>query len=126
MDKFTIDFFELAFLAESCIPPRPIARAHFWQNLTDRYWKEMTEGQRRHLFNWLSENWQYKSSLYKEMDTKIFHARFDPENQYMIETSDGQRIRAFLLGEKYHTQTNTYIDPEQIRGVEKFTPEFEY
>lgn len=29
MAKITIDFFELAFLAESCIPPRPIARASF-------------------------------------------------------------------------------------------------
>ena len=30
MSTFEIDFFELAILAEACIPPRPIARAMFW------------------------------------------------------------------------------------------------
>ena len=43
MSDFTIDFFELAFFAEACIPPSPIARAMFWQNLTKRYWSQMTE-----------------------------------------------------------------------------------
>jgi len=37
MESFQIDFFELAFLAEACIPPRPIARMMFWQHLTDYY-----------------------------------------------------------------------------------------
>jgi len=39
---FKIDFFELAFLAEACIPERPIARAMFWHSLTDKYWEQMT------------------------------------------------------------------------------------
>jgi len=84
MSTFTIDFFELAILAEACIPPRPIARAMFWQSLTDKYWYQLTEGERIHLFEWLQKSWMYEESLEKEEDTQEFHARFNPDNQYMI------------------------------------------
>jgi len=84
---FQIDFFELAFLAEACIPPRPIARAMFWQHLTDQYWYQMSEAQRAHLFNWLQKNPYYEESLAKEEETQIFHARFDPNNQYLVYTN---------------------------------------
>jgi len=40
--RFKIDFLELYFLAEACIPPRPIARAMFWDDLCDKYYHEMT------------------------------------------------------------------------------------
>ena len=86
MSTFNIDFFELSFLAEACIPPRPIARGMFWQDLTRKYWEQMTEGERAHLFEWLNRNPWYPESLEKEEDTQVFHARFDPENQYMVKT----------------------------------------
>ena len=98
MSTFNIDFFELAFLAEACIPPRPIARASFWQDLTRKYWEQMSEAERAHLFEWLQKNPWYAESLQKEEDTKIFHARFDPDNQYMVTTlheSKKQTLRAF-------------------------------
>jgi hypothetical protein len=41
MSNFTIDFFELAVLAEACMPPNPIARTMFWQHLTDVYWEDV-------------------------------------------------------------------------------------
>jgi len=131
---FQIDFFELAFLAEACIPPRPIARAMFWQNLTKVYWAKMTEGERGHLFEWLNRNDRYKESLQKEDDTKVFHARFDPDNQYMIKTKyknekkrwvKGEH-RAFKLGDRYWIGHNTYIPEENITEVNKFTPKREY
>ena len=84
MSTFTIDFYEFAFLVEACIPPRPIARTMFWQSITDKYWIQMTEGERAHLFEWMQKNWVYQESLEKEVDTQIFHARFDPDNQYMV------------------------------------------
>ena len=37
MSTFQIDFFELAFLAEACIPPVPIARASFFADLSDTF-----------------------------------------------------------------------------------------
>lgn len=121
-DKFTIDFFELAFLAEACIPPRPIARTMFWQNLTNRYWHQLNEGERVHLFEWLQKNLRYEESLAKEEDTQIFHARFDPDNQYLVKTKyEGkeEEHRAFKRGDRYYTGTNTFVSEEFITDVEK-------
>lgn len=129
MGTFTIDFFELSFLAEACIPPRPIARAMFWQNLTDRYWEKMSEGERMNMFEWLNRNDFYKESLEKEEDTQIFHARFNPDNQYMVKTNfDGQEkeYRAFKLGEKFYIGTTTFIAEEYILESIKFIPIREY
>ena len=129
MSTFTIDFFELAFLAEACIPPRPIARTMFWQNLTNRYWSQMTEGERIHLFEWLQKNWQYEESLSKEADTQIFHARFNPDNQYTVKTNYNNKEetnRAFKMGERYYTTSSSWIAEEYIIEIEKFTPKREY
>jgi hypothetical protein len=130
MSTFTIDFFELAFLAEACIPPRPIARTMFWQNLTDKYWHQMTEGERIHLFEWLQKDWRYQESLEKEADTKIFHARFDPDNQYIVNAEFNGKpeepIRAFKMGDRYYVGTNVWIAEELITSVDKFIPQREY
>ena len=129
MSTFTIDFFELACLAEACIPPRPIARAMFWQSLTDKYWEQMTEGERIHLFEWLQKSWVYEESLKKEEDTKIFHARFNPDNQYIVTTvwsGAYERKRAFRMGDRYYISTRSWIAEEYITSVEKFTPKREY
>ena len=54
--EFTIDFFELAFLAEVCIPPVPIARHKFWIDLIDKHYQNMEDKDRTHLFEWITEN----------------------------------------------------------------------
>ena len=122
MSTFKIDFFELAFLAEACIPPRPIARAMFWQNLTKVYWSQMTEDERARMFEWMNKNDWYQKSLEKEEDTQIFHARFDPENQYIVTTKYNKKKeehRAFKLGYRYYTNHNTFIADEYIIEVNK-------
>ncbi len=122
MNKFTIDFFELAFLAEACIPPNPIARTMFWQRLTNVYWDQMSEEEREHLFEWLNRNDNYKQSLEKEEETQIFHARFDPDNQYMVYTTmDGKDDvnRTFKYKDLYYVRSNSWITPEFITKVEK-------
>jgi len=129
MSTFTIDFFEFAFLAEACIPPRPIARAMFWQNITDKYWSQMTEGERIHLFEWLQRNPSYEKSLAKEVDTQVFHARFDPDNQYIIKTRYKRKKethRAFKMRDWYYIKSNSWIDEKYIVEIEKFTPKREY
>lgn len=122
MTNFTIDFFELGFLAEACIPPRPIARACFWQNLTDKYWEMMTENERRRLYEWLNRNTRYEESLEKEEDTQIFDARFDPDNQYLVTYKHNDKeltIRAFLRNDRYWLGTTTYIPKEIITNIKK-------
>jgi hypothetical protein len=122
MSNFTIDFFELAFLAEACMPPNPIARTMFWQHLTDEYWEQMTDDERDRLFEWLNRNDNYKRSLENEEETQIFHARFDPDNQYMVYTTmDGKDDvnRAFKYKDLYFVRRNSWITPEFITKVEK-------
>ena len=129
MSTFEIDFFELAFLAESCIPPRPIARTMFWQSLTDKYWYQFTEGERIHLFEWLQKSWVYEESLIKEIDTQEFHARFNPDNQYMVKTNlkgNEEYHRTFKMGDRYYIKRNTWITEENIVSIEKFIPIREY
>lgn len=129
MSTFTIDFFELSFLAEACIPPRPIARAMFWQDLTRKYWGQMTEGERMNLFEWLNRNDYYKESLEKEDDTKVFHARFNPDNQYMVKTKyEGKEdeCRAFRMKDRYYVGHDTFVADEYVVEATKFTPKREY
>jgi hypothetical protein len=129
MSIFTIDFFELAFLAEACIPPRPIARAMFWQSLTDKYWEQMSEGERAHLFEWLQKSWVYEESLKEEEDTQVFHSRFNPDNQYSIKVNYNGEIsehRAFKLNDNYYIGRNKWVADKYIVSIEKFTPKREY
>ena len=122
MSTFKIDFFELAFLAEACIPPRPIARAMFWQSLTDKYWYQLTEGERAHLFEWLQKSWVYEESLKEEEDTQVFHARFNPDNQYSIKVNFNggeSEYRAFKLNDNYYIGRNRWVADEYIVSIEK-------
>lgn len=129
MSTFTIDFYELAFLVEACIPPRPIARAMFWQDVINKHWHNMTEGERAHLFEWMQKSWVYEESLKNEEDTQIFHARFDPNNQYIVTTNHNNeegKHRAFKMGNRYYTGTTKWVAEEYIVSVEKFEPKREY
>jgi hypothetical protein len=125
MSNFKIDFWELCFLAEACIPPRPIARTMFWQNLTNLYYHNMTGHERVKLFEFMKRNSWYEESLEKQEDTQIFHARFDPDNQYRVTTNfqDKEEVyEAFLRNDKYCTSSNFWISPDYIIKVEKITP----
>jgi hypothetical protein len=122
MSTFEIDFFELAFLAEACIPPRPIARTMFWQHLTSKYWDQMTEHERERLFEWMNRNEWYKKSLEEQEYTQVFHARFDPDNQYIVSTDFNGKLednRAFKMKDFYYIGANTSIQEKYITKIEK-------
>jgi hypothetical protein len=126
MGTFQIDFFELSFLAEACIPSTPIARAVFWSNLTDRYWEQMTQSERDSLFEWMNRNDFYKESLKEHESTQVFHARFDPNNQYLVKTKykgEEKEVNAFMMNERYYISTRTYIASEYIINITKLEHE---
>ena len=120
--KFSIDFFELSFLAEACIPPRPIARAMFWDKLIDEHYHQMLPSERNRLFSWITTN----SSFSKENeDCRLFYARFNPNNQYKVtcfHNGKAGEVDCFRFNEKYCTAKNRYINEEYITKVEKITP----
>ena len=122
MSKFKIDFFELLFLAEACIPPSPIARATFWQNLTNVYYEQMTDNERSRLFSFMNRNEIYQESLLFQEDTQIFHARFDPNNQYLVKynyNGESREIHTFFRNGKYWTFSTRLINEDFITEIIK-------
>lgn len=67
MAQITIDLFELAFLSEACIPPRPIARASFWDRLINEIYNQLSANERERLFDWITKNDLFKS-LFKNTE----------------------------------------------------------
>jgi hypothetical protein len=117
--KFHIDFFEFAFLVEACIPPRPIARSMFWDNVIDHYYHDMNENERAKLFEWITANPCFDMA---NDDCFLFHARFNPDNQYNVKVNYGKEevvIPAFKLNDIYHTAKNTSINEKYIIDVQK-------
>jgi hypothetical protein len=123
MTHFTIDFFEFSFLVEACIPPRPIARTSFFQDVINIHHNQMTKEERKHLFNWLNRNSYYTESLENKEELCLhFQARFNPDNQYVITTNFQNKVEqteAYLFDGKYHIQINRSVAPEYITKIEK-------
>lgn len=121
MATFTIDFFELMFLAEATIPPRPIARAVFFENLSDAHYHKMTLNQREQMFNYITKNASF--DLENE-DCRHFFARFNPKNQYLVKCfhkGEASEIEAYRFNEEFHTAKNRRVSPEYIKSYKKKT-----
>jgi hypothetical protein len=100
--KFKIDFFELAFLVEACIPPVPIARGMLWDEVINEYYHQMTPEERIRLWEWLNKNHNYKYQLEKgNEEVEVFEARFNPDNQYRLVTKE-KTYDTFKIGEEYY------------------------
>jgi hypothetical protein len=123
MGRFTIDFFELAFLAGACIPPVPIARGSFWRNMIEQYYHEMTPNERRKIHEWLNRDLRYEDGLEKNIGDVIwFEKRYDPNNQYLVHIlykGKEETHECFKNGDRYWTSTTRFIAPEFITKVEK-------
>lgn len=116
---FKIDFYELAFLTEACIPPVPIGRYSFWKRLIDEIYYDLDKIEREGLFNWIQRTSKFDKS---NEDCQWFYARFNPDNQYIAQCFyDGkpQSIKCFKKDEKYWTSTTRSIIEEYITNVVK-------
>jgi hypothetical protein len=115
--KFIIDFFELAFLTEACLPPSTIARHSFFMNIIDIYYNQMSWEQRNHFFEWIGKK------LNKEQEeSQIFLARFNPDNQFNITTFyEGKKdiVHAFFMNGKYWISSRRNVNHNYIKSVEK-------
>jgi hypothetical protein len=118
-NKFVIDFFELAFLTEACLPQSTIARHTFFMDVIDKHYHKMNWEQRNHFFQWIGKklNMEYEES-------KIFCARFNPDNQFNVTTfydAKKEIVHAFLLNDKYYVSSNKSVNDDYIESVEKLT-----
>ena len=117
MSEFTISFFELCFLAEVCVPPVPIARGSFFDDLSDIHYHKMSQNERLRIFEWISPKLDLTNDY-----CKVFHDRFNPDNQYRISYEYGGKsdsVDCYKHGGKYHTSKNQHINEEYIKSVEK-------
>ena len=122
-NRFDIDFFEFSFLVEACIPPRPIARAMFWDNVINKYYNILTDDERAKLYEWINRNGNMEHSLEKgNEDCEIFNARFNPENQFKVHYDfngeQGFHI-CFKYKERYYMSKNSSIEEGFITKIEK-------
>ena len=109
-----INFFEFIFLVEACIPPVPIARAHFWEKVINEYFGKLSWEQRIHLFKSISTSSRFS---HENEDCQWFYARYNPGNNYRVFTKYmGQRELhlAFLKDGRYWVGKNRYIDPDHF------------
>lgn len=119
LNRFNIDFFEFAFLVEACIPPRPIARAMFWEDVVNKHYHVLSEDERHKLFNWITICSTF--NLENE-DCRLFYDRFNPENQYEIEVDfEGEKEtkRCFKWNDRFHISKSTFIAEEYIVNIKK-------
>lgn len=122
-ESFIIDFYELGFLAQACIPPKPIARSMFWLRLIDVIYYQLTENQRKSLYEWLlkSINDKFEDGKYHS-DVNLFINRYNPNNQYIVKTNyNGKEeiTECFYDDDKYKTKSNTYIAKEYIIDIKR-------
>ena len=129
MSKFQIDYFELMFLAEACMPPAPIARACFWDKMIDEYYHQLSWYERRHLHEYFHRNMFFRNNLTRN-DIAHFDARYDPENQYIVKYYPSEEHKqsnsdvvlmqhCYLWTIHYHTHINRWVIPERIISAEK-------
>ena len=119
MSDFTIDFFEFMFLVEACLPPVPIARAMFFQNVTDKYYYQMTDNERKQLFRYITKN---PSFDLEQEDCRVFQARFDPTNQYFVTTNFHGTVQGhdcFKMNDVYHINKTKSVEPGFIVDVKQ-------
>jgi hypothetical protein len=114
---FTIDFFELMFLAESVIPDRPIARSMCFDDFSERHYHNMNNNQRMQFFEHVQKCHGF--TLDKEQ-CRHFFARFNPKNQYMIScvyNGKVETIQCYMFNEEYRISMNRFVNREYIKDI---------
>lgn len=118
--SFNIDFWELVFLAEACIPPTPIARGCFWDKLCNEHYEKLSENERKRMFEFLKD----KLDLNNE-EARFFFARYNPLNQYLVssffEGKAGEH-HAFMWNSEFHVSKTKIINKEYIKEWKRKIP----
>lgn len=120
-NRFNIDFFEFGFLVEACLPPVAIARGMFFNKVLTEYYEELTKEERARLHDWITRHPRF--DINNEYH-KVFEARYNPNNQYLVIGIDDKRYDSFLVDGEYYNyyvpgNKKSYIPKEHIKSVMK-------
>ena len=123
INRFNIDFIEFSFLVTACIPPTPIARSMFWEEVCGKYYKILTQEERNNLFEWVNREYSMQRGIESNNEyCLLFNARYDKNNQYIVSTDYKgllQEIECFKWKDAYHTGKNTSIQEKYITKITK-------
>lgn len=117
MTTFRIDFFELMFLAESVIPPNPIARSVCFSDFSEKHYHKMTLDERFQFFEHVQK---YPKFTLENEDCRHFFARYNPKNQYRVIVAYNEEITivdCYFFDEEYRTGRNRFVSREYITKV---------
>lgn len=92
-----------------------------WTKLVDKHWHAMSEETRKNAFDSLISHSNFPAMI-KHEEIKLFHARFDPDNQFTVNTNykgNVNKMRAFKWKDRYYVGSRTSINDEYITSVEK-------
>lgn len=92
-----------------------------WIKLVDKYWHAMSEETRKDTFEALVSHSDFLD-MKKHEEVKLFHARFNPDNQFTVNTNykgTVNKMRAFKWKDRYYVGSRASINDEYIISVEK-------
>lgn len=115
--SYKIDFFELMFLAESVIPPGPIARSMCFDDFSEKHYHNMSDNQRKQFFKHVQKC--YGFSLENEQ-CRHFFARFNPENQYIVKcfyAGKAQEVECYRYDNEYRVSKDSFVNQEYIKEI---------
>ena len=117
MSEFTISFFELMFLAESVIPPRPIARSMCFDDFSEIHYHKMSKNERLQFFNHVQKCHGF--SL-EDDQCRHFFARFNPENQYLVSylfNGKADEIICYRFDNEYRVSKSRFVNSDYIKKI---------
>ncbi len=121
--RFPIDFFEFSFLVEACVPPRPIARAMFWDDVINVHYHTMTQNERNGLYDWINRSYGIEQGIKNgNEDCLLFNARFDKNNQFEVVTIYEGKVEVhqlFLWKGRYHLSKTQSVEKKYITKIRK-------
>ena len=113
MAKIEIDYFEFSVLVEACWHSGTILRHSIMQKAINGWFHCLSADEQKSAYNFFKRT---KGDESTEEIQKMFLARYDPDNQYIVDTDcKGITVRenAFLFNGKYHT-TDAYTINEKF------------
>ena len=116
-NNFSIDFFELMFLAESVIPERPIARSMCFDSFSVVHYHKLWESQRKQFFEHVQK---CNGFTLENEQCRHFFARFNPKNQYKVScyhNGKADEIICYRFDEEYRTKKNRFVNRDYIKSV---------
>ena len=119
----TIDYFEFTVLVEASWHSGTILRHSIMEKAINVWYKDLTWNDRARAFEFFNRTQKAENEIQKR-----FLARFDPSNQYKVESA-GKGIKRvdilYLYEGEYWDSTRSFAAKEYIKKIEKFVNKLE-